>query len=808
MTAEPTGTEPPEATIDRMRSEITGLRQAMRTRAVIEQAKGLLVARLRCTPEQAFDWLVRRSQDSNRKLVDLAAELLGRAAPPTGADDAGAPVAARAPANAPAPDAAPPPVPPTAPRRPAPAALTTELARKYHLAAAALGAARTPDELARALHEVGLAPLAAGAVALTVLEPDGALRLVGSHGVPTHQLSQWQRIPPHTAVPSVRAARGGSPVWAEQAADPGHATSTVPGRSVCALPLEIGGRTIGSLAVGWPEQRGPDRATTRYLAALARLCAGELPRVLPDRAGESPGEPWFRAVLDALLDPVLILESVRALDGGPVDLRVRHANAATVDLAGRTAADLVGGRFTELYPGLVAAGVLARLLAVVTGGEPYQEQVEPFVELVGGAPRAASLTLRATPFLDGVLVSWRAHDELARRKTQLEQAQRLAGLGTWHWQSGSTEIVCSAECCRLFGREAVGAVGVVETVGVVDAADAVDRLPVAAVEAAVLPADLPAVHGSTARLLAGESPATLEFRIRRPDDSVRALRVMAEAVGAGERAVVAVRGVVQDVTAWRRTERALSSTRVQLAEQRRQTVVEHRTVRSLQHALLDAPRGPAVAGLEVAARYLPAEREAHVGGDWYDALTLPDGSVLIVVGDVSGHGLPAAAGMAQLRYALRGLAFTGVGPEVLLGRLNRMLFHQGSDYIATVVCGRLDPATRVFGWARAGHPPPVLLRAGAARLPEVPAGIVLGAVPNARYTRAELPLTSGEAVLLYTDGLVERPGEDPDSGLDRLLRAAEEYRAAGLEGCLDHVLRRLGAPNPRDDTCLLGFRLG
>jgi serine phosphatase RsbU (regulator of sigma subunit) len=102
----------------------------------------------------------------------------------------------------------------------------------------------------------------------------------------------------------------------------------------------------------------------------------------------------------------------------------------------------------------------------------------------------------------------------------------------------------------------------------------------------------------------------------------------------------------------------------------------------------------------------------------------------------------------------------------------------------------------------------VLLREGVTRLPEMPAGLVLGAVPDARYARAELPLAPGEVMLLYTDGLVERPGEDPDFGLDRLLRAAEEYRAAGLEGCLDHVLRRLGAPNPRDDTCLLGFRLG
>lgn len=179
------------ATIDRLRSEVEGQRRAMRTRAVIEQAKGILTERIGCTPDEAFSHLVQLSQDSNRKLVDIAADLLGTVAPPEADDHL--PVVERRPFFAP-----PAPVvrgPDPAQSRAGAPAVGGEYAARYHVTASALGSAETPDELAALLVEAALAPLGVGAVALTVLEPDGALRLVASHGVPAHQLSQWQRIP-------------------------------------------------------------------------------------------------------------------------------------------------------------------------------------------------------------------------------------------------------------------------------------------------------------------------------------------------------------------------------------------------------------------------------------------------------------------------------------------------------------------------------------------------------------------------------------------------------------------------------------
>ncbi|MDY0811351.1 SpoIIE family protein phosphatase [Kitasatospora purpeofusca] len=799
-----------QATVDRLRAEAEGYRQAMRTRAVIEQAKGLLTERLSCTPDQAFGHLVRLSQDSNRKLVQIAAGLLGIAAPPGAEDDppglahAGGPAAQenghtlRVHGD------------PQSLRRlghpERSRSVPSSFAARYHLAAAALASAESPDALAALLNEVALAPLGVAATVLALLEPDGALRLVGSDGVPAHQLSQWQRIPPQTSVPLTEAAQRGATVWVHSREEFAvrypdlTGEDLIPGRTVCALPLRTGERLVGAMKLGWPGEFTPDRAATRYLSAVARLCAAELLRVLePGRGGTGPvlptGEPWFRAVLDALLDPVLILTAVREPDGRVTDLRVDHANAATVDMAGRTGTDVIGRRVTELYPGMVASGAFRNLLDVAATGTPYEGRAEQFIEVVGGTLHASTMTLHATPFLDGVLVSWRTHDEQERRESQLAQAQHLAGLGTWSWEHGADRLTCSGNVPRLLGLDGdadPGALDLEQAIG------------------AVAEDDRPAVRTLAGELLAGHPRATLEFRIVRPDGVVRNLRAMAEAVPArADGEVLNIRGVVQDVSAWRRTEDELSRARSRLAEQRRRNTAERQAFRALQHALVDLPAGAPTEHLETAARYRPAETGSQIGGDWYDVLPLPDGTVLITVGDVAGHGLQAAARMTQLRYALRGMAFgeSEAGPARLLGRLNRMLCHLRGDSIATAVCGRFHPRTRGLTWARAGHPPPVLAREGAAGLLGLPAGPALGVTPDAHYETAVLPLASGDTVLLFTDGLVERRDEDLGRGLARLVKAVDEYRADGIEGFLDHVMRRLGAPGGHDDTCLLAVRV-
>ncbi|MFF4378112.1 SpoIIE family protein phosphatase [Kitasatospora sp. NPDC001547] len=790
--------------VDRLRTEAEGLRRAMRTRGVIEQAKGMLAERLDCTPEEAFDHLVQLSQDTNRRLADIAAGLVGLAAPlsdpkePVGEPvkephaEPGRTAAGASPRREPlVPAAAPAPAPgpPTA----APAAAVPGLAARYHLAASALASAETPEELARLLHQVALAPVGVVAVVLGRLEPDGALLLVGSHGVEPRRVSQWQRVPPETGVPLVAAAHGGSLVWEF---DRGHrggrapgSGRIVPGRSACAVPLRSGERVIGAMSLGWDVPAARARAATRYVDALSGLVAGHLLRF--DGTGEDEpevavpgGEHWFRAVLDAVFDPVLVLTAVRgAVPGGAItDLRVRYANAA----AGLGAAD--GRRLSELHPGLVATGHFARILQAATTGTGYEGRTEDFT----GAGPDRTLALRAEPFLDGVLLTWHP-DHGAEREARLHRAQRLAGLGSFEWAPGAPPEL-SGEALRLLGLDP----------------DRTDPVRPAELVARVPPADRPAARLFLRRLLAGRRTPALQFDAERPGEATRTVRVSAEAAGDPESGRPRViRGVLQDVSRWHRTELALTGARARLAEQRRRAGAEHRTVRALQNALVAGPQAPEPdpAVLDHAARHLSAGDRPRLGGDWYDLAALADGRILLAVGEVGGHGLTAAVGTAELRYALHGLCYTGQGPGEMLGRLNTMLCHQGGGRTAGVLCGLLDPGSATLTWSAAGHSPPAVVRGATAGLAEGPTGSALGAQPDTRYPDTVLPLRPAEdTVLFWTDGLLNRP-DDATARPDRLLRAAEECAGRAPADCLDHLAARLGGPDADEDGCLLAVRL-
>src|SRR5437763_2917999 len=135
-----------------------------------------------------------------------------------------------------------------------------------------------------------------------------------------------------------------------------------------------------------------------------------------------------------------------------------------------------------------------------------------------------------------------------------------------------------------------------------------------------------------------------------------------------------------------------------LAAERHVTLELQRAILPLHDRPFDLP------GLRTVVRYLPASSDARVGGDWYIAAELPGGQVLIAIGDVAGHGLAAAAGMARLRGALAGLAITGSPPHRLVGWLNDLVHHVAPEHTASVVAGYYDPVRRELTWAQAGHP--------------------------------------------------------------------------------------------------------
>lgn len=231
-----------------------------------------------------------------------------------------------------------------------------------------------------------------------------------------------------------------------------------------------------------------------------------------------------------------------------------------------------------------------------------------------------------------------------------------------------------------------------------------------------------------------------------------------------------------------------------LAAERHVTLELQRAILPLHEAPFDLP------GLRAVVRYLPASRDSRVGGDWYITAEMPGGHVLLAIGDVGGHGLAAAAGMARLRGALAGLAITGSPPQRLVGWLNDLVHHVDPEHTASVVAGYFDPATRVLTWAQAGHPPPVLVRGAGARPLEAPAGILLGA-GRGRYEAASITLQRGDLLLLYSDGLIERRDRSLDEGLAVLAEAA-----AGIcdpEQVITSVLAALGTTDTEDDTCLV-----
>jgi PAS domain S-box-containing protein len=233
---------------------------------------------------------------------------------------------------------------------------------------------------------------------------------------------------------------------------------------------------------------------------------------------------------------------------------------------------------------------------------------------------------------------------------------------------------------------------------------------------------------------------------------------------------------------------------------------EHRIAETLQRSLLP-DRLPDLPGLEVAARYLPAASEAEVGGDWYDVIPIAGGAVGLVMGDVAGKGLAGASMVGRLRSALRAYALEGHDGGRVVERLNRLLWTEAEEsQMATMLYVIVDPAASTVRWVNAGHPPPLLIGGGQVEFLQGDASVPLGVLPFPTYEEVTAPLGPGHSLLLYTDGLVERPGEHLDEGLERLaacLRDARENPHELLEHVVDTLVPAGGAP---DDVALLILR--
>jgi serine phosphatase RsbU (regulator of sigma subunit) len=240
---------------------------------------------------------------------------------------------------------------------------------------------------------------------------------------------------------------------------------------------------------------------------------------------------------------------------------------------------------------------------------------------------------------------------------------------------------------------------------------------------------------------------------------------------------------------------------------------EAATANFLQHSMLPS-RPPRLAGVDIAHRYLPGNKLAQVGGDWFDAIPLPGGRVALVVGDVMGHGIRSAVIMGHLRTSVQTLASLDLPPEQVLRHLDDLARRLDDDHIATCLYAVYDPVGRTCVFASAGHIPPVLVHAGgqAELLSHLPAGAPIG-VGGVAFEPVEVKADDGDLLVLCTDGLVETRSQDIGTGLDALCEnlTAVYETAAGPDLTPDELceilMRALHTRDREDDVALLIARL-
>ena len=766
------------ALVARQRRELDRLRSQAARRSIVDLARGMLMEQLGCTPAEAQRQLARLARESGISATELAAQIT-RQEPP---------------GQAPEPEA-----------------------HQVSLAGAAVETAASGSAVASALLSEALAPLGAAAVAIWLTEPDGGMALIGEAGFGNHEASRWRRLHPDLRSLPQQVARAGLETW-WPAGPPAGDDRPLPGRwhdgAWAGLPLHDAGATLGAMAICWPQPTGEfTLPVRRQLVAVAdvtaqalgiRLSQGEL-------AADTEAAGIF-ALLDSLLDGCVFARAVRDPGGLVTDFRIDHVSDGFRDPSGRGAADLTGRHLLELYPEAVSAGGLFdRCLSVLATGEPQQLSGEaittqatpgdPAQHAAAGATPAdappadavpADVTIRIARLYDGVAIASGGSHDTDRLAALLQHAQRLGRIGGWEENVRTGEVSWTEAAFALFGLPPG------EPLGVAD-------LP-----AHVLAEDIPAVIGFREALLQGRMDSAAAFRVVRADDgSVRQIRAYGEPVTEPSGTVIAMRGVYQDVTAEFHTRLAFAAAREQLADTEERAAVEHRLAIRLQEAI--TPRSAArdepveAAGLDVAARYRPSGEGNLVSGDWYDTVLLPSKKVLLVVGDIAGHGLDAVTGMVAVRNSLRGLAITGAGPATLLDWLNRAAAHFTDGVLGTAICGLYDPADRSLHWARAGHLPPILVRDGRAGQFPLPEGLLLGADPDARYTEEVAMLRLGDTLLMFTDGLIERRDEPIDEALATLLQVAS--RPVGDVGDYADLLLAEAASDTGDDACLVAVRI-
>ncbi|MFF0477050.1 PP2C family protein-serine/threonine phosphatase [Streptomyces sp. NPDC004284] len=412
---------------------------------------------------------------------------------------------------------------------------------------------------------------------------------------------------------------------------------------------------------------------------------------------------------------------------------------------------------------------------------------------VGAAPGDGTAPLHTAPHAAPATAPGAAYGAAAPPRT----GSLLSRVGSAEWNLLTDEVSWSEELFQIFGRSRESG-----------------PMPLDEMPTMVFVEDQPALQGMVTDCLIDGKPIDGEFRIIRTDGQVRTVHMTGEPVLDTDGCTASMWAVLRDVSELRRSERAVRESRDSLERSRHRERTERRLAVELQEAVLPPWRGSlrfahdGPAPLDVAAHYLPAASTGLIGGDWYDALALPDGDALLTVGDLTGHGVAATSSMAMLLGALRGMAVAGIRPAALMGHLNQLLETSVQPALGSAMCCRYDPVAQTLAWAQAGHPAPLLFRDGTGHVLRRPEGVLLGATGGTVYGEAETRLVPGDLLVLHTDGLTRGSGTDDDTGTRRLLALGPRLaEARDAQDGVRAVVEEFGEESREDDACVMVVRV-
>ncbi|WP_432136424.1 MULTISPECIES: SpoIIE family protein phosphatase [unclassified Streptomyces] len=652
-------------------------------------------------------------------------------------------------------------------------------------------------------------------------------------GLPRAFAAPWERVGLNTPVPVAVAARERRLVWVDGEEEMAHSYPRIAvvlpyPFALAALPVATEDRLYGAVFVTWPGTR-PLELSERERRELVEGC-DRLARLLEAAAAENrspragtdlPG----RVPVSGAADSLGTMEAARMVARLPYGMcsldvhgRIGFANEAAGELLGVPADRLPGTRLWASVPWLDDPVYEERYQAALVSQRPTS-----FVAL---RPPADWLSFRLYPDTTGLTV-------------RIARAPSVAGPGRWPVGPAATEqhpLVTIAQALNIAGA-------LTETVGVQD----VVRLVADQIAPAVGSRALALLAARAGRLhvlghhgypdpralercdgtpLSTRSPGAQALTSGVPaffDSWEQLERLYPERHAASDGfaawaylpLIASGRPVGACVLAYAEPhvfsthERAVLSSLAGLVAQALDRALlydaKHRLAHGLQQALLPHSL-PEVPGFEATARYLPATRGMDIGGDFYDLVATPPPAA--VIGDVQGHNVTAAGLMGQVRTAVRAYTAVGQEPGEVMRSTNRLLVDLGSDLFASCLYLRLLPRRGRALMARAGHPPPLLRDAdGRVRVLDLPGGPLLGIDGTASYPTTEVGLMPGSLLVLYTDGLVERPGTDIEEAVAVLARRLAVSGDRPLEEVADRLVGHHAVAEERlDDVALLLLR--